>query len=115
MLTTLTLFLNLKRKFCDKIISQVLKLANHNGLHKLLIEIFSDVNFPGYNILLSCRGYDAQNKKEYLFYTEKHGSGDKKVNWLHRRITQSGYTEGMYISVSAHLLVNCFVVHCSVG
>lgn len=42
---------------------------------------------------MSCRGYDAQNKKEYLFYTEKHGSGDKKINWLHRRITQSGYTE----------------------
>ena len=52
---------------------------------------------------------------EYLFYTERRGSGSDNVNWLHRRITNTGKTEGAYLSLLAYLLMDYFIVPYSVG
>lgn len=57
--------------------------------------------------LSQCRGYDAHNDVEYLFYTEKHGSNGKSENWLCRRITKTGKTEGTYLIQPFTLICCC--------
>lgn len=67
--------------------------------------------------MCQCRSYNSQDKKEYLFYTEKHGSSDKAENWLYRRDTKTGDSEGVYASypfLACELFLFCLFV-CNSG